>query len=86
MTAKTYPKCRFCGRAIEGGVECVACYRARLRRCPICQDVTGKTLPKYHKRRCERCNDEKFILLDQPQETRSPIDPNEYQAAPWYSC
>jgi hypothetical protein len=69
-------KCRFCNEAIQGGAECVSCFRARLSRCPVCVNADGKLLAKYRKKIsregkmkqewCGECRNDRWILQQRP--------------------
>jgi hypothetical protein len=58
--------CRFCGHAIQGGVECVTCYKGRLVRCPECSPG-GKVVAKYRREKCPKCQGERWLLHDRPR-------------------
>jgi hypothetical protein len=75
-TKKTHPTCRFCGRGIEGisSPECVWCYAARYRPCPVCRDSKGKKRPKYKNGGCARCGDKGWIMLEEPPKTSPPVE------------
>jgi hypothetical protein len=67
MTAiKVRPKCRFCGRPIYSGPECVACTLDRLQPCPECLDGDGNVRRKFRKQRCPCCGGKREIELPEP--------------------
>jgi hypothetical protein len=65
-TSATTPTCRFCGQTLQGGVECVTCYRKRIVRCPECHRGE-RVVPKYRREQCPKCRGERWLLLDQPR-------------------
>jgi hypothetical protein len=55
--------CRFCQRPLQGGIECVSCYRARLVRCP----ERARTRLRCRKDPCPKCHNEGWLLLPEPR-------------------
>jgi hypothetical protein len=61
--------CRFCETPIFAGVECVACYRQRMTRCPTCRLLSGAVAAKYRKETCPQCRGERWVLREAPTAT-----------------